>query len=1248
MTVVVTNTTSDYETTVKMTAGQTTNALKKMEICLTESSCLLDFYRNIVKNRVGTGDIESQAKAMAHQETNKRGSLLPRGGRDWDTRCNFNLKFNNKGTKSTGGLQGGCYSGGEDKVTSDKSVSEPECDSETLGDRPSNREKKTCDRQPGLMIKLADIKQDQVKDMMKDAKDNIKILKRLLKTLVTGKQYYEIIKEISCTRAKTQASSSIKYNNKLQSLIRKHASCCLLHQEQLKWTAIKAGETTIPQSSQPHPSQPLDPNPKGTPTTLPSPSPPLPSDPKPNCIDPLISGTLITDNELVACFGGQENKSQSTVFGTVELDDDELSVMDLRPEFAVYDVIDCDKLEEEINITLTKIRWDRRERDGDDDVEPKSVEEAQEQVAEREEQMMQDAESRLVYNSQDNCIDMRARRATYMVHNTRLILPQPRPASEEAILGARQMVWRNTIKDFKDNNCAEDGTLKTHNMTTTQRVGVGKLKKRIKKGEIVVLPSDKGNRLTVSSIESYQQQGDCHTVQDRMITRDELERTQTRMNLLSRGLAKVFCIGENWGDRNSARCWTNLVSDSCVAPLLYPSPKTHKPLDDHGNPKTRPIVQASSCVTSRAGEILADFLDAALLSFPTQTESKSTEDMLARIDAANQKIREEGGDICVGSGDAVALYPSLVHKESARLCREMVLACPANITEIDIQAAGVFIATHCTVTEIQEAGLSKIVPRRKHKKGNHPGRSTDELIRRKNDQPEKFEKVRTNLTSTEIRKLVAKTIEVGVLSVIRNHVYRWRDCLWIQTLGVPTGLQISGIIGRVTMDHWRVKVQEIMKANNMKSFPLEKYVDDCETVMENVEVGTRWDEKLSRMIVTDETVNEDLEAGRERDMITMEAWGSMASSIVPGLRFTTDYCSRNESKTVPMLDFQVWKTKEEDPLQPGKFREAVRYSFFEKEMSNMKVLDNNSAMPHQVKVASMTQEAVRRLCNVSRELDDAHRCQILSKFMMKLSLSGYSQCARANILSGAVLTFRKKLRAESLGIQPVHRLGTFDQAARRREKIAGKTQWYKSGSTGWKRKLEAREAALRTTTTNLPDTVTKNPPTTHNSSHRLTSRTAPHNNTITPQQSSTQSSTQPIPSPAARTTTKPPHSHIEALMFVPCTPGGKLARSLQTEDDVFAKLHHVSRVKFIERGGIKVKDILGRKDPWAPKSCGRQDCMVCLSTIKKEGVPTTCFQENVCYLISCDLCRSKGVVVNYYGESTSKGVIIRTPFGYDL
>ena len=99
---------------------------------------------------------------------------------------------------------------------------------------------------------------------------------------------------------------------------------------------------------------------------------------------------------------------------------------------------------------------------------------------------------------------------------------------------------------------------------------------------------------------------------------------------------------------------------------------------------------------------MANLLEAALLSYPTQQECKSTEEMLAKIDADDLIIKEKGVDICVGSGDVVGLYPSFRHKKSAEMCASMIMNATTNFKYIDVKSAGVFIATNCSNKEIKD------------------------------------------------------------------------------------------------------------------------------------------------------------------------------------------------------------------------------------------------------------------------------------------------------------------------------------------------------------------------------------------------------------------------------------------------------------------------------------------------------------------------------------------------------------------
>ena len=72
--------------------------------------------------------------------------------------------------------------------------------------------------------------------------------------------------------------------------------------------------------------------------------------------------------------------------------------------------------------------------------------------------------------------------------------------------------------------------------------------------------------------------------------------------------------------------------------------------------------------------------------------------------------------------------------------------------------------------------------------------------------------------------------------------------------------------------------------------------------------------------------------------------------------------------------------------------------FYEKPMVGDMIMMEKSGMPKRMKVASLTQEIIRRNRNQMGEAPDFLRAEHLSKFMLKLKLSGYSERDRYQIL----------------------------------------------------------------------------------------------------------------------------------------------------------------------------------------------------------------------------------------------------------
>ena len=72
-------------------------------------------------------------------------------------------------------------------------------------------------------------------------------------------------------------------------------------------------------------------------------------------------------------------------------------------------------------------------------------------------------------------------------------------------------------------------------------------------------------------------------------------------------------------------------------------------------------------------------------------------------------------------------------------------------------------------------------------------------------------------------------------------------------------------------------------------------------------------------------------------------------------------------------------------------------------------------------------------------------------------------------------------------------------------------------------------------------------------------------------------------------------SEVEEIMFVPITPKGELARLMQKDEDTFAKLHRIQKIKMIEKGGKRISAMLCRGDPFRNQPFGREESLVCPS-----------------------------------------------------
>ena len=111
----------------------------------------------------------------------------------------------------------------------------------------------------------------------------------------------------------------------------------------------------------------------------------------------------------------------------------------------------------------------------------------------------------------------------------------------------------------------------------------------------------------------------------------------------------------------------------------------------------------------------------------------------------------------------------------------------------------------------------------------------------------------------------------------------------------------------------------------------------------------------------------------------------------------------------------------------------------------------------------------------------------------------------------------------------------------------------------------------------------------------------------------------------------------KSILFVPVTKGGTLAKELKKREEEINK-NSKERIKIVEGGGTKMKDILVVKNPFPSTTCEKKKCLLCSNISNKVKIP--CNSNNVGYRLVCETCQDRGIEKVYKGE-TARSARIR-------
>ena len=104
-------------------------------------------------------------------------------------------------------------------------------------------------------------------------------------------------------------------------------------------------------------------------------------------------------------------------------------------------------------------------------------------------------------------------------------------------------------------------------------------------------------------------------------------------------------------------------------------------------------------------------------------------------------------------------------------------------------------------------------------------------------------------------------------------------------------------------------------------------------------------------------------------------------------------------------------------IKPGKLNNIILFEFYKKPMASRTNNLFRGGIPLGSKIATGTQEVIRRLKNTSRELEPCRIEEILSNYMQELREGGYPLEIRMEMLNSGIKGYTKmwKLEFENKG-----------------------------------------------------------------------------------------------------------------------------------------------------------------------------------------------------------------------------------------
>ena len=343
--------------------------------------------------------------------------------------------------------------------------------------------------------------------------------------------------------------------------------------------------------------------------------------------------------------GITRDRIEVPTIGEIHLTEEEKTILRRNPKFAILQNLQENTLKEDMEKAYSLIRMELRDEDTEEkDTEDKNKEDTPNEEEERKQQEKEkiekeeSAKTRQIYDPIERRYDERKRRVTDLTECARVILPKPLSVTREAEIETRRSVHDKVYQKYRAEHCNEKGE-QEDNMTWEEKTGLRSLMKRVGKGEILVMRTDKSGKMSVTNREKYLEMGREHVGEDKEVNREKIIETDKILNEHSTAWCSMWATGKDHDHQD--RILQSKTSRFENRANLYLSHKDHKKEKE----KTRPIGTANSSNTRAFANSVSDLLESVANGGEDKFEVISSEDLLHHAKESNRKVCENNKEI---------------------------------------------------------------------------------------------------------------------------------------------------------------------------------------------------------------------------------------------------------------------------------------------------------------------------------------------------------------------------------------------------------------------------------------------------------------------------------------------------------------------------------------------------------------------------------------------------------------------------